>query len=436
MAEYPVSLELLFLLLLILANGVFAMAEIAVVSSRRTRLEARADGGDAGARRALQLAEHPTRFLSTIQIGITLVGIFAGAYGGARLSGNVSGALVRVPALAPYADALALALVVAGITFLTLVVGELVPKRIALTHPERIASALARPMHALSVAVSPVVKLLTVSTDALLRLLRIRKAAEPPVTEEEVSALIRQGAEAGVFEEEERDLVEGVFALGDRSVVEIMTPRRRIVWLDVALPLEENLARMAGNRHSRFPVAENGLDNVLGVVDIRDVWTRSLAGKSIDLRTNLRPPLFVPEGLAALQLLEKFRETGVHFALVLDEYGGIEGLVTLHDVLEEVSGKVIPGAGLSAVRRPDGSWLVDASLTMGDFWDALDLEEPAAEERPYVTLGGLAVTTLGHIPSEGDCFEAFGLRFEVVDMDGHRVDKLLVKPPESPVGGD
>lgn len=419
--------QLLLILLLIVANGIFAMAEIAVVSARRARLEARAEGGDEGARRALELSTNPTRFLSTVQIGITLVGIFAGAYGGATIALELGEVLNRIPALRGHGDEVALAIVVVGITYLTLVLGEIVPKRIALTHPERIATVVARPMHALSVVATPVVKLLSWSTERVIRLFRIRKPEEPPVTEEEIEAMVRKGAEAGVFAEEERQLVERVFALGDRRVGELMTPRHRMVWLDLEDAESENRAKMVEHRFSRYPVCEGGVDNVRGVVDVRDLWARAVAGEPLSLESALTEPLFVPEGLHALRLLDRFRETGIQLALVVDEYGGTEGLITVTDILDEISGEMIPGAGPQVVQREDGSWLVDASLTMDEFWDALSLEERRGEERhQYNTLGGFVITRLGRIPRPGQVFEAFGLRFEVVDMDGHRVDKVLV----------
>jgi putative hemolysin len=422
--------EVLLIVVLVLVNGVFAMSEIAVVSSRRTRLAQRAEAGDAGARRALAMAEHPTRFLSTVQIGITLVGVFAGAYGGASIAGKLEVHLERVPLLAPYAEELSLAGVVAAITFLSLVVGELVPKRIALTRPESIASVIARPMHALSILSSPLVKLLSVSTDGLLRLFGIRASDEPPVTEAEVSAMLEAGTAAGVFEREESELVERVFWLADQRVDSLMTPRHRIRWLDVRDSPEAHRAELIEHRFSHYLVSDGDLDHVSGMVRVKDLLADLLAGRALEVAAALRAPLFVPESLRALRLLEQFRETGVHLAVVIDEYGGVEGLVTLDDVLEEITGALSASADPRAVRREDGSWLVDGALTMDEFWDCLGLEDRRGEERiGYNTLGGLVVTTLGRIPRSGDVVEALGLRFEVMDMDGHRVDKVLVGTP-------
>ena len=429
-----IGVEILIVLLLILINGVFAMAEIAVVSARKTRLQQQADEGSAGARRALELTEHPNRFLSTVQIGITLVGILAGAYGGATLARQLDDYLEHFAALALYSEEISLTLVVAAITYLSLVVGELVPKRIGLNSPERIASLVAGPMHALSIAASPVVRLLSASTDGLLRVLGVRKAVEPPVTEEEIAALLEAGTEAGVFEEEEHELVERVFWLADQRVDSLMTPRHRIVWLDLDGPPEAHREVIRTHRYARFLICQGSLDRVVGMVRVMDLLSELLDGKPLDVRSVLRPPLSVPTGMRALRLLELFRESGIHLAVVIDEYGGTEGIVTLHDVLEEISGEFHTDAEPRVVRREDGSWLVEGSLAMDDFWELLGLDERRSHgRRDYRTLGGLVVTSLGRIPKAGDHFESHGLRFEVMDMDGHRVDKVLVSmlPPEA-----
>lgn len=430
-----VGWQILLILLLILANGLFAMSEIAIVSARRTRLQQRAEHGDEGARRALDLAEHPNRFLSTVQIGITLIGIFAGAYGGATLAKPLAELLAQYPRVAPWANELALGLVVATITYLSLVLGELVPKRIAMTHPERIAAKVAGMMNVVSIIGRPLVKLLSVSTELMLGLLGVRKSEEPPITEEEVAALIEQGAEAGVFEEEQQDLVERIFSLGDRRVSSLMVPRRKIIWLDLLDTPEENRARMAEHRHTRFVVSEGAIDQVLGIVDVKDLWSAAMSGEPLELANKVRKPLFVPENMSALDLLDRFRTSGIHLALVLDEYGGVEGLVTLNDIVEGITGELEPGEEARITQREDGSWLVDASVSMDDFWEELDLEERRGEERPaYHTVGGFVVERLGHIPKAGEYFEFNGLRFEVIDMDAHRVDKVLVS--SSPEGKD
>lgn len=422
-----IGLEILIVLLLILINGVFAMAEIAVVSARKTRLQQQAGEGNTGARRALELAEHPNRFLSTVQIGITLVGILAGAYGGATLARHLDGYLNRFALIAPYSEGISLTAVVAAITYLSLVIGELVPKRIGLNNPEKVASLVAGPMHGLSVAASPLVRLLSASTDGLLRVLGVRKAQEAPVTEEEIAALLEAGTEAGVFEEEEHELVERVFWLGDQRAESLMTPRHRLVWLDLDDTPEAHREIIRTHRFSRYLVCRGSVDDVVGMVRVMDLLSELLDGKPLDIPSVLRNPLIVPDGMRALRLLELFRESGIHLAVVIDEYGGTEGIVTLHDVLEEISGDLHVEADARIARRDDGSWLVDGSLSMDDFWEALELEERRATGRQeYRTLGGLVVTSLGHIPKAGEHFESHGLRFEVMDMDGHRVDKVLV----------
>ena len=425
----PVGLEILFVFVLILINGVFAMAEIAVVSARKTRLQQRAAAGDAGAKRALELAEQQNRFLGTVQIGITLIGILAGAYGGATLARQLDDYLEHVQAIAPYSEQISLTVVVTLITYLSLVLGELLPKRIGLSHPERIASLVAGPMHALSIVASPVVRLLSASTEALLRLLRIQKPEEPPVTEEEISALLQAGTQAGVFQQEEHELVERVFWLGDQRAESLMTPRQRIVWLDVNDPPEVYRATIRAHRLSRFLICDGEVDNVVGLVRAMDLLPELLDGKALDIQAVMRKPLLVPASIRALRLLELFRESGIHLAVLVDEYGGVEGIVTLRDVLETISGDLDTESEPRVVRRDDGSYLVDGSVSMEDLWEHLDLEDRrTAGRRDYHTLGGLVVTSLGRIPKPGDRFETFRLRFEVMDMDGNRVDKVLVSP--------
>ena len=427
-------MEVVLILVLLLANGVFAMSEMAIVSARKTRLRQRAEAGDQAAKKALDLAEHPNRFLSTVQVGITLIGILAGAYGGATVAEQLAVYVERVPALAEYAAEIAFASVVAVVTFLSLVIGELVPKRIALLHPEAIARVVAGPMHLLSVLATPVVNVLTASTDAILRLLGVRKTKQPTVTEEDISALIEEGTAAGVFEEEEQDLVEGIFSLGDLKVEAIMTPRMRMDWLDLEDSPEVNREKMIEHRHSYFPVCEGGIDNLLGVVNVKDLWARMLQDAETDPRAELRDPLVVPATLRALRLLEKLRETGTRVAIVVDEHGGVEGIVTLNDVLEEITGDLRRTPRPPIVRRDDGSWLVEATLKVDEFFEGVGLDPRGTPRGDYTTVGGMLTNELGHIPTEGEKVSVWGLRFEVVDMDGWRVDKVLVSreatPPE------
>lgn len=424
------TLELAVVLFLILANGAFSMSEIAVVSARKARLEHRAREGDRRARAALELATNPADFLSTVQVGITLVGVLAGAYGGATLAEPLAAKLREAPMLARSADLLALAIVVASITFLSLVLGELVPKRLALNRPEAIAAAVARPMRVVSLVVSPVVRLLSGSTALVLRLLRFRPSEEPEVTEDEIKLLIAQGTRAGMFEEAEREMVERVFRLGDRRVFQLMTPRRKIVWLDLDDPPDAIAAKIAANTFSRYPVGQGSLDDCVGFVRTRDLLDSALKTGAVDLRSCLRQPLLVPENTRALAVMERFRDSRTHIAMVIDEYGGIEGLVTLNDILEAILGDM-PALGESAeppaVRREDGSWLVDGTIPIADLKDILKVPRLPAEDRgDYRTLGGFVMHQLHRVPVTGDAFEWGGLRFEVVDMDGHLVDKVLI----------
>lgn len=425
-----IGFEVLLIIVLVLLNGVFAMSEIAVVSARKTRLQQRAEAGDAGARRALALASEPNRFLSTVQIGISLVGVFAGAYGGVTVAEELAEVLRRNQTLAPYAETLALVLVVIAITYLSLVVGELVPKRIGLNAPEKVAALVAGPMHVLSIVAMPAVRLLSFSTDLILRLFGVRNREELPVTGAEIAVMMEQGTQAGVFEQAEQEMVERVFRLGDQRVDAIMTPRRQVVWIDVNEPAHECRIEVARHGFARYPVCDGDLDRVLGMIALKDVFAATVGGEACDdLRPLLRQPLYIPESTRALRVLEDFRDSGVHLALVVDEYGGTAGLVTLADVLEEIAGDLGaagPGHSPAVVRRDDGSLLVDASISMDDFREHLDLEERRDDPREYRTLGGFVFTRMGHVPTEGEHVEASGYRIEVVDMDGNRIDKLLV----------
>lgn len=432
MIDSALLFEIVLIVGLILLNGVFAMSEIAVVSARKTRLHQLAENGDRKAQRALKLAEHPTRFLSTVQVGITLIGVFAGAYGGASLAGQLDTYFERFPVLNPYSEGLALVIVVAAITYLSLVVGELVPKRIALNNPERVAAAIAGPMQVVAACAAPIVRLLSFSTEALLTLLGARKANDAPVTEEEVSAMLEAGTTAGVFHEEETDLVTRVFSLDDQPVSALMTPRNRIRWLDANDTQEKLRESLIEHRHSYYLVCDRSVDHVLGIVRVKDLLADVLHGRALELRGVVRKPLYVPATLTALRALQVFRESQTPIAIVIDEYGGVEGVVTLNDVLTEITGAMTSASEAQLTRRDDGSWLVDGSMTIDGFWGAMELPDRRSEARTdYHTVGGLALTELGRIPQTGDTFEVHDLKFEVVDMDGHRVDKLLVTRKDS-----
>jgi putative hemolysin len=424
-------MEILILAILILINALFAMSEIAVVSSRKIRLEQMAEAGFAGAQSALALAADPSRFLSTVQFGITLIGILSGAYGEAALASRLQSVFESAPLLAQYAHEIALGIVVVGLTFASLIFGELVPKRLALHHPETIAALFARPMTLLSRAAAPFVRFLAATTEGTLRLLGVRKSDEPPVTEAEIQGLMRQGMEAGVFEQEEHALVARVFQLDERKLPAIMTPRVDVVYLDVDDDLPTNLDRVTEARYTRYPVCQDGWSNVIGVVSTVDLLEQSLAGTPIDLRALAQPAGFVPDSVTVMDLLEHFKRNRSELALVVDEYGEIEGLVTLNDVLEALVGD-LPAldeeANQDIVRRDDGSWLIDGSISLNQLREAIGFSGsfPDEEQGGYHTMAGLVMTVLGRIPRVSDHFVLGGFRFEVVDMDQKRVDRVLV----------
>jgi putative hemolysin len=424
-----IATEIVLIACLLLLNGVLAMSEIAIVSARKARLRQQAESGDQGAAAALALANEPTRFLSTVQVGITLVGILAGAFGGATIAEQIGAALETYPPLAPYGEAIGLGVVVLAITYFSLVVGELVPKRIGLNSPERIASRVARPMRVLSSAAGPLVSVLTISTDLVLRLLQVKPSQEAAISEEEVRVLIAQGTEAGIFEEAERELVESAFELGETRVEALMTPRPLVTWLDASEPADSAWQKLSSSPHSYYPVCRGELDHVLGVLSLRELAQQLLAGQRPKLADLAQQPLFIPEQSSAFRALEQFKQVGSRLALVLDEHGGIAGVLTPTDVLEALVGDLAPQEGeeqIRPVRREDGSWLLDGLMPLDEAADVLDLKHRGREEdKDIQTLGGLAMAALGRIPTAGDRFDWRGRRFEVVDMDGRRVDKVL-----------
>jgi putative hemolysin len=424
--------EIVLIMVLIFANGLLAMSEFALVSARKSRLQQKAAAGDNRATVGLSLANSPSPFLSTVQVGITLVGIFAGAYGGATLAEKLSAALPSLPWIDRYRDELSFGIVVVVITYFSLVVGELVPKRLALANPERIVLLVAKPMRFLSKAANPGVRFLTVSSDTVLKIIGFKTTSEEPVTEEEIRILIDQGTLAGVFHPDERELVNRAFRLADRQVSLLMTPRAEIVWLDFNDSPEEIAAKISAHGHSRYPAAQASLDNIAGIVRAKDLLEQTLTNQKPDLRAALRQPLFVPETMPAIKLLGLFRKSAKHLALVVNEYGGVQGLVTHHDILEAVVGEIASVTQPEEepiVTREDGSWLVDGLFPMEDFKKVTGVERlPGEEEGGYLTLAGFVLQQLSRIPSVGDSFEAAGLKFEVVDMDGRRVDRLLVMP--------
>lgn len=422
-------MEIVVILLLILGNGLLAMAEIAVVSSRKLRLKHRADAGDQKAAAALELARNPSDFLSTVQVGITLVGTLAGAFGGVTIAVEFAGWLKTFPVLVNYADGLAISVVVIAISYVSLILGELVPKNIALAGPERIAAAVAPAMRGLSRIASPGVRFLTWSTHVVLRLLGIRHVQDSAVTEAEIRALIEQGTEQGTFEEAEQEMLEGVFRLGDRRVVDLMRPKMKVIWLDPDWPAERVKKTIAQTRYSRFPVCSGSLDQLLGVVHVKDILTRVMDGKRPDLLAAMTHPVFVPERKPALSVLESFQTGGLQFAVVIDEHGGIQGIITLTDIIEAITGDwTSPSSDRPKLtRREDGSYLVDGIYSILNLKEELDLPKlPNEDEVEFATVAGFVMAALKRVPAVSDYVDAEGWRFEVVDMDGSRVDKVLV----------
>lgn len=430
------SLEIALLTLLILANGVFSMAEMAVVSSRKARLRQRAAEGSRGSAVALDLAESPNDFLSTVQIGITMIGTLAGAFGGATLAEEFAVYLNAFPFIAPHGESVAITIVVILITYASLILGELVPKNIALSHPEAIASMVAPPMRALSRVGSPIVALLTISTRAVMFLIPAKASGEAPVTEEEIKVLIAQGAEHGTFAEAEQEMVEGVFRLGDRTVAELMRSRLKVVWLDLAAGWAANQRTILETDYSVYPVASGDLDNLVGLVHVKQVLAAMCQGGAVDLPRLATKPLYFPEQTPALKALEELQASPSRMAVVIDEHGGVEGIVTLTDLLNAVVGALNPEADSTRPRatlRDDGSWLVDGTLPVRDFLETIGLKELPGGTRGFTTVAGLVLARMDRIPSPGDSVMVGDWLIEVADLDGMRVDKLIVtrRPAQS-----
>jgi len=424
--------EIIIILMLLAVNGALAMTEIALVSARKTRLKRLASEGDNRAKAALELVNAPNRSLSTIQIGITLIGILAGAFGGVTLADKLDVMFQTIPLLAPYGQGLGIFFVVFIITYLSLVVGELIPKRIGLGFPEGVSMAMARPMGVLSIMAKPLVTLLSYSTDTILHFFGFKPVKDVIVSEEEIKALVREGMHAGVFQKAESEMVESVLRLDRLPVRDIMTPRSKIVWLNQADPLEKCWHKIVASNHSNFPIYEGNRDRVKGIVSVKAMYANLLAGVKTEPLVLSTKPLIVPATQTSIQLLETFKQSGKHIALVTDEFGGIVGLVTLNDVLEAIVGdfpaqsvKGIP----SAILRPDGSWLVDAMIEPDKIKKLLPgLKLDQDESNDYQTLAGFIVKHLGRVPKEGESFEWQNYLFEILDMDRHRLDKILVIP--------
>lgn len=429
-----IALEATIIVLLVLINGALAMSEMAIVSSRKIRLQRLAENGSRGARTALEMAGEPSNFLASVQIGITLIGILAGAFGGATIADQLATSVGEIPLLAPYADPISLGIVVLAVTFLSLIFGELVPKRIAMTHAESVASALAPPLRVVSVLARPAVRVLSAVTEGVVKILGLRQIEEAPVTEEEFKTMIDQGAASGVLDKEEGSMMKRALEFGDRRVAEIMTPRHQLVALDLDASLEDNLARVRAAPHSYFPVYRGTADHLAGVVSNKRIIEAIVSRRSFDFDLNecLIEPLFVMETMSTLKLLERFKSTGTHLALVIDEYGTTAGIVTLTDLMEAIVGDLPTEEDISIVRREDGSLLLEGTLPLYELEEVLNITIHDGElEGDFQTLGGLAMEKLGNIPRTGDVFEWKNHRFEIVDMDGRRVDKVLVMPSQS-----
>jgi putative hemolysin len=429
-----VILEIVGITLLILLNGFLSMAEIAIVSARRTKLQEEADSGNPSARKALDLKDNPSNFLSTIQIGITLIGILTGAISGATIAEQLALWMNKIFWLAPYSEALGVVIVVMIITYFALVLGELAPKRMALHRPERLAIRLAPAIHLLSRLARPAAAILSWSTRTLLKLFGHHTEERSKVTEEEIRVLIDQGIQDGSIEEAEQDIVERVFTLGDRMAVELMTPRTEIVYLDQSDPPAEILRRVSESHFSRYPVVHGDLDHVVGITSANKLLNQMITLKRINLSTACRSAMFIPETMPAFKILEEFKKTGRSMALIIDEYGGLAGLVTHNDLLSALVTDVTdatPGEEAQVVTREDGSLLLDGMLLVDELKEVLNLQVLEGEEEGnYDTLSGLVMTKLGRIPVSGEHFHMGDYRFEVVDMDGKRVDKVLVQKAE------
>jgi putative hemolysin len=423
--------ELSIVVLLVLLNGFFAMSELAIVSARRARLRQLADDDNIGAQLVLRMGEDPSSFLSIVQIGMTLNSVFAGAYSGATLAGKLAGYLNTIDWIAPHGEATALGITVAGVSYLNLVIGELVPKRIGLAYAEPIAIRVAHAMGVLALMAAPVVWLLKRSTEIILRLMHLHQPPEQKVTEEEIKDMIAEGTESGALKPGEKNMLDGVMRLADRTVRTIMTPRMDVVWLNIENTPTELKTIIRSSGYSRFPVARGDMEEILGVVHAKDLLNASFDGLNLSLKPVMRPPLIVPDTTPVLRLLDQFKQAGQHIAIVVDEYGSVEGIVSITDIIESITGG-LPERGRETAGKPvlreDKSWLIDG-MTPIDEVEALIKLKNMRGDGDFETIAGFMVDRLGRIPAAGDFLRWEGARFEVVDMDGRRVDKVIVAPP-------
>lgn len=433
------AFEIAVIVFLVLLNGWFAMSELAIVSSRRARLAAKAADGNKGAQVAMELAENPARFLSSVQIGITLVGILAGAYSGATLAAKLAAWLaVEIPMFASISEAIAIAIVVGAITYASLIVGELVPKQIALANREGVAAWVARPMAAVARVTSPLLWVLERSSRFILALLGIRKSSEDIVTEEEVKAMIAEGTKTGVFEPQEKELISGVMRFGDRKIRGVMTPHHEVVSIDLAWDADRIVRTLRECHHSRFPVYRDDQNDIVGVVQAKDLLDLVLDGKPIDAASVVKPVEVVPDNAPALQVLDILKRSPIHMALVVDEYGSVEGIVTAADILSAIAGSFYEHGQNdegAIIRRDDGSWLVDGDIAIDVAAERLGCRAMIDDDGDYSTVAGFILARSRRIPAAGDHFEWEGWRFEVVDMDGRRIDKVLLSRTEGQEDG-
>src|ERR1700732_52385 len=425
------TLNLSIVLLLIVVNGFFAMAEIALVASRNARLRPLAEAGNPGAQAALELKANPSRLLATVQVGVTVIAILLGTFGEATLGEALQRHLEsREGWPARYAHVISMAVVVIGIAYFSLILGELVPKRIALLHPERIAAALARFMRAVARVGAPIEWFLSASTDFVLRLLPVRSQGAAPVTDEEITFMLREGVATGHIPLAETAIVEMALRLGDRRASAVMTPRTQIEWLDLDDSEEDNRRKIRESNYSRFPVVQGGSQQVNGIVQAKDLLAACLAGQPLDLRAATRPPLYLPNTVTVLRVLEVFKTSGEPMALIVDEYGDLEGLVTPSDILETLVGDIpgSPEADQRIVRRDDETWLIDGMVGLDELKQVVGISRLPGEDPDFHTLGGYLMARLNRVPMEADRISAGDWRFEVVKMDGRRVDRVLVTP--------
>ena len=424
---------LILFFLLILVNGMFAMSEMALITAKRSRLTKLAEDGNRAAAAAVKLGQEPTRFLSTVQIGLTVIGVLNGIIGESAFAPPLAEKFRSFGMDTEASHIVATVIVVMTITYLTIVIGELVPKRLGQSNPEGIACLFSIPMQTLSTITRPFVRLLSVSTDTILRILGKHEQTSPSVTEEEIHALLEEGSEAGIIEQQEHEMVRNVFRLDERQLGSLMVPRSEIIYLDTTLPLEKNMNLVAESEHSRFPVCHGSLQSLVGVINAKQLLSQTLKGRVTNLAENLQPCVFVPETLTGMELLDHFRTSGTQMVFVVDEYGETQGLVTLQDLLEAVTGEFVPRniEDSWAIEREDGSWLLDGLIPVPELKDTLDLKSvPEEDKGVYHTLSGLVMWLLGRMPQTGDITTWEGWRLEVVDMDSNRIDKVLASKIE------